>query len=183
MKSSSLMFSVLSVVAQNIEQVALLSVHHRDDLKAASDPKAAANLTDVGSNRYHQQRLSPGPYVSFFTELLFVVDVFLEAASTAQEHKLFVSMLLHMSIPRILALACDQNASDRQWELFFDEMHASHRCATDTRPSRPGAPSHQAERGCSGLSLNTITRNIWCERTRHITMVWLKCKSREHIVG
>ena len=62
MKSSSLMFSVLSVVAQNIEQVALLSVHHRDDLKAASDPKAAANLTDVGSNRYHQQRVSPGPY-------------------------------------------------------------------------------------------------------------------------
>ena len=130
MKSSSLMFSVLSVVAQNIEQVALLSVHHRDDLKAASEPKAAANLT----------------------ELLFVVDVFLEAESTAQEQKLFFSMLLHMPIPRILALACDQNASDRQLGLFFDEMHASHRCATDTRSSRPGAPSHQAERGCSGLS-------------------------------
>ena len=155
--------------------MALINVHRRDDFKAASDPKAAANLS----------------------ELLFVADMFLEAENTAQEQKLhdllvtggdvptssglpalpprggswqvvrhdafipgsqlmhdirFPCRLLDVSIPRILALACDQNASDRQWELFFDEMHASHRCATTTRPSRPGAPSHQAERGCSGLS-------------------------------
>ena len=85
-------------------------------------------------------------------ELLCVVDMSLGAENTARNQKRFPFRLLDMSIPRILALACDQNASDRQWELFFLELHASHRCAINTRPSRPGAPSHQAERGCSGLS-------------------------------
>ena len=51
MKSSVYLFSVLSVVAQDIEQVALLSVQRREDLQAAveatSDLKAAANLTDA----------------------------------------------------------------------------------------------------------------------------------------
>ena len=55
MKSSVYLFSVLSVVAQDIEQVALLSVQfrvqRREDLKAVveakSDLKASANLTDA----------------------------------------------------------------------------------------------------------------------------------------
>ena len=46
---------------------------------------------------------------------------------------------VHRAIPWILVLACDQNASDRQWELFFYELHASHRCFSITHPNRLGA--------------------------------------------
>ena len=70
--------SNLNLLEDDGTAVALLNVHRRDDLKAASDPKAAANLS----------------------KLLFVVDMFLEAENTAQEQKFHDLLITGGDVPK-----------------------------------------------------------------------------------